>query len=147
MEQVNYRVGKYKVLPESIRQMWWKAKQEMDNFYQEASRMYSVPVSLTEKEIHTVLRDNPEILENFFRKCKTKKILRQTTDLCLEGLSGIYDKEEKSLQAREIEELFGGGDPKDPSYTNAFAKRKANTAKRRRILEGISRSWSRFKEV
>jgi hypothetical protein len=147
MEQVNYRTGKCKVLPEYFRQMWWKANREMQKFYEEASHIYSVPVSLTEKEIHTVLRNNPEILENFFKQCKTKKILRETTDLCLGQLDEIYDKEEKSLQAREIKELFGDDDPKDPSYTNSFTKRKENTLKRRRILAGISRSWSRLKGV
>jgi hypothetical protein len=147
MEQVIYRIGKYKVLPEYVRQMWWKANREMEKFYREASNTYSVPVSLTEKEIHTVLRNNPEILENFFKQCKTKKILRETTDLCLGRLDEIYDKEEKSLQAREIKELFGDGDPKDPSYTNSFAKRKENTLKRKKILKGILRSWSRLKEV
>lgn len=98
MEQINYRVGKCKVLPEYVRQMWWKANREMQKFYQEASNMYSVPVSLTEKEIHTVLRNSPEILENFFKQCKTKKILRETTDLCLGNWTRFMTKRRKAFK-------------------------------------------------
>jgi hypothetical protein len=147
MEQVYYNIGKYKLMPDRIRQIYWKAKQEISNLLIETSTMYADPVRLTEKEIHEVLRNNPEILENFFKQCKKKKILRDTTDSCLRKLDEIYEGEEKSLQAREIKELFGDGDPKNSCYTNGFAKRKENTLKRRGILKEISLSWSLFKGV